>query len=103
MCRKLLHYPDIGIGGCIGIGIVGVSALENCLNCYVNVFYVTGRRFLTYETDFVLFLAVLENSVLPTHDDKCDARTLTFRKDIIFAPPQKTQNDVQKRLLCNVK
>ena len=67
-------------------------------------------HFPTYETEFVLFLVVLENFVLPlsldslTHDVKCDVRTLNFRSDAFFAPPRKILNDAQKRLLCeNVK
>ena len=36
-------------------------------------------------------------------DVKHDVRTLNFRSDVTFAQPQKTQNDVQKRSLCDVK
>ena len=65
--------------------------------------------FLSYETEFVLFLAVLKNFVVPMGWDssraklKIDVRTLNFRSDVIFAPPRKTQNEVRKRLLFDVK
>ena len=61
------------------------------------------------ETDFVLFLAVLENSLLPnglrqlTRDVKSDVRTINFISDVIFVPPRKTPNDVRKMSLCDVK
>ena len=64
---------------------------------------------ITYETEYVLFLAVLENSVLPMGWDsshatlKSDVRTLNFRNNVIFARPRKTQNDCWKRSLCDVK
>ena len=38
-----------------------------------------------------------------THNVKHDVRTLNFRSDVTFAPKWKTPNDIQKRLLCNVK
>ena len=79
--------------------------------------------FLTYETEFVVFLAMLENSFLPmrvysifsgagkfclTHelgqltlDVKSYVRTENFRSDVIFARPRKTPNDVRKKL-CDV-
>ena len=57
-----------------------------------------GQDILTCETDFVLFLAVLENELRQlTRDVKSDVRTLNFKSDVTFAPPQKTPNDVQKR------
>ena len=65
--------------------------------------------FLMCETEFVLFLAVLGNSVLPMGWDishsmlKSDVRTLNFRSEAIFAPRLKTLNDVWKRSLCDVK
>ena len=47
---------------------------------------------LTYETETILFLAVLENSVLHmagpfSRDVKCDVRTLHFRSDVNVASP----------------
>ena len=61
--------------------------------------------FLTYETEFVLFLAVLGNSVLPMGWDSShatlnnDVRTLNFRSDITFAPLQ----NKKPKSLCDVK
>ena len=59
--------------------------------------------FLTYETEFVLFLAVLENSVLPmgwlrqlTCDVKSDVRIQNFISDVTFAPKLKRLNDFGK-------
>ena len=60
------------------------------------------------ETDFVLFLALLENSVLPnglrqlTRDVKSDVRIISFISNVIFVPPLKTPNDVRKMSLCDV-
>ena len=60
--------------------------------------------FLTYETNFVLFLAMLEYSVLPMGWEsslvtlKSDVRTVNFRSDVINAP-----NDIRKWPLCDVK
>ena len=46
-----------------------------------------------YQTELVLFLALLENSAHGlrqlTRDVKQDARTLNFRSDVTFAPAQK--------------
>ena len=53
--------------------------------------------FLTYESEFVQFLAVLENPVLPhwqgqlSRDVKSDVRTLNFRSDVIFDYHEKTE------------
>ena len=44
------------------------------------------QEFLTYETEFVLFLAVLKNR---SRDVKSDVRIINFRSDVIFAPPRK--------------
>ena len=38
-----------------------------------------------------------------TRNVKNDVRTLNFRSDVMFAPQRKTQNDVGKRSLCDVK
>ena len=38
-----------------------------------------------------------------TYDIRPDVRTLNFRSDVIFAQPQITRNNVQKRLLCDLK
>ena len=70
--------------------------------------HVTYDRFsfLTYETEFVLFLAVLENSVLPirlrqlTGNAKSDTEILNFRSDVTYALPRKILNGVRKRSLC---
>ena len=34
---------------------------------------------------------------------KNDIRTLNFRSDVIFHHHEKTPNDIQKRLLCDIK
>ena len=67
-----------------------------------------GQTFLTYETEFVLFLAVLENSVLPmgrqlTGHAKTYVKTLNLRSDVTSASSRKTVNDVRRRLLCDEK
>ena len=54
-----------------------------------------GLIFLTYETEFVLFVAVLK-ILSCSCKIKSDVKTLNFRGDIIFAPSQKTLNDVGK-------
>ena len=61
--------------------------------------------FRTYETEFVLLLAVLENSVLRqlTCDVKSDVRILNFRSDFTFVLLRKTPNDICRRSLCDVK
>ena len=64
---------------------------------------------LTYKTEFVLFLAVVEKFCLAhgleqlSSDVKSYVRTLNFRSDFTFAPPRKTPNDIRKRSLCDVK
>ena len=60
--------------------------------------------FLTYETEFVLFLAVLDHGLGQLiRDVKSDVRTLNFRSDVIFTPSRKTPNNVRKRSSCDVK
>ena len=62
----------------------------------------------------MLFLVVLENSVLPnglrqlTRDVKSDVRTLNFRSDVTYAPPRKTSNEdlekvVMRRKMSKIK
>ena len=67
--------------------------------------------FLTYETEFVLFLAVLENSVLPMGLDSSHAtlnvtymyvKILNFRRRHLFTT-RKTPTDVGRGSLCDVK
>ena len=60
-------------------------------------------NFLTFESEFVLFLAVLENCLAhglrqPTRD----VRTINFRSDVTFASPRKIPNgECQKSLRKN--
>ena len=71
-------------------------------------FYFSAS-FLTYETEFVLFLVVLENPVLPmgfysSHAEvKSNNRTLNYRIDIFFESPRKTPNDVRKKVVMQRK
>ena len=60
------------------------------------------------KTEFVQFLPMLGNSVHAhglgqlTRDFRNNVRTLNFRSDVAFAPPQKASNDVRKRSLCDI-
>ena len=65
------------------IGLEGLSSVVVIL----NLFCFCYMYFLMCQTEFVLFLAVLENSVLPMGAMlKSDVRTLNFRSEAIFAP-----------------
>ena len=63
---------------------------------------------LIYETEFVVFIAVLENSAWPMDWDSSHATsTVTsefqnFRGDVTYLPPLKTPNDVRRRSLCDI-
>ena len=64
--------------------------------------------FLTYETEFVLFLVMLENSVLSmgwdsSHETLKVTSELLISKVMSLLPPWKTLNDVWKMWLCDVK
>ena len=94
---KLCLTPEIKskyfrIGECVGIGQTTVGGVKS----HPKDRRSDGSNFLTYETEFVLFLAVLEISVLPetgwadmlTRDGKSDVRTLNFRSDVTEKPPR---------------
>ena len=69
------------------------------INIDLSAFY------LIYEIEFVLFLAVLENSVLTMGWDsshatlKSDIRTINFRSDATFAPHENTEWRLEKIVL----
>ena len=75
---------------------------------HLNLYTTETPSFLTYETEFVLFLAVLENSDLPMGLDISHA---TFRVTPEFSIlevtshtlPRKTPNDVHRRSSCDAK
>ena len=63
--------------------------------------------FFNYETEFALFLAVLENSVLPMGCNSSyvtvnDVRTLNFISDVTSVTT-KTPNYVWRKSFCDVK
>ena len=74
------------------------------------IYMYTKKMFLTNETEFVLFLAVLENSVFPiaglrqlTRAIKSGVRILNFKSDVTYSLPRKTPNDTRRRWLCDIK
>ena len=75
------------------------AQLSNLTQCIWSRFC-----FLTYMTEFVLFLPVLENYVSQlTRDVKNVIRIPNSRNDVIHALPREKPNDVRRRPLCNVK
>ena len=64
--------------------------------------------FLAYETEFVVFLAVLEILSCPWAETAHMRRSKrrqnpNFRTDVTNAPPRKTSNDFRRNSLCGVK